>query len=598
MIINGFKQEKCTLYYRDENNTWIPFAKLDNCNDAYSGFTIPNGKQKRCNIATFLAEQALPDAVQLVIKAQEDAINTGAAISGGATLIAFLATIIAPLTGGTTLFVLDAIAGMSTYASGASAVVSAIGSADLSQLNVEINNQYWAEVRKKLYCAIPSNGVITAPVLYALGKEIEKIPDKPNANPVLSGIIAGINPEVMAYYFQLGSLTESDLSSCELSGCQACQLEIYPNNGTLEYSSATNIWRIVSTNTPNAGTSYRTTLQLPLETQTCVVRAFRVISGTVENVRWSTQARVNFMAGIFSDSEYASGSYNDIIGQYFNSIEISSTTPFEVHLELGEEPLPNEQKFLYLDPPAVTNRRFINPIRIDPDAFIFGILSGVEPQPDSEGWHHYYLENETDCALLDVIPMEANVTPPDYGWSPQMVNVWQTVGQEPLLLPNFPTSADNNPISFYHVALKGKYLLKIRVKSCEVNTPVVQLKAQPFNSTLTLQKLTDYRWEFTCSGHAGSGYAEPQLYHPQIYLEPTTQGDSFITPTMTSGTAGSPNNVDYYPVGGPGMGGCGLSVQAGIAVLYAGWCNRPFCGSVASWSGIFEFSYKVNIIVA
>jgi hypothetical protein len=595
MIINGFKQENCTLYYKDENDAWIPFAKLDNCHDANSGFTFPNSKQKRCNIATFLTEQALPDALQLVIKAREDAITGGSGMGGLTAVVAGVAGAIAPFTAGQSLVV---AAGVIGAISGVMQVVTALDNSNLSQLNLEINAQYWSEVRKKLYCAIPSNGVITAPVLYALGKEIEKIPNKPNANPVLSSLIASINPEVMAYYFQLGSLTESDLSSCELSGCQACQLEIYPNNGTLEYSSATNIWRIVSTSTPNAETKYRTHLELQLPTQTCVVRAFRVISGTIENVRWSTQRRVNFRAGIFSDSEYTTGSYNEIIGQYFNSIEILGTTPFEVHLELGEEPLPNEQKFLYLDPPSVTNRRFINPIRIDPDAFIFGILSGAEAQPDSQGWHHYYLENETDCALLDIIPMEENVTPPDYGWSPQMVNVWQTVGQEPLLLPNFPTSADNNPISFYHVALKGKYLLKIRVRSCDINTPVVQLKAQPFNSTLTLQKITDYRWAFTCNGHAGTNLAGPQLYHPQIYLEPAVQGGSFITPTMTSGTGGSPNNVDYYPVGGPGMGGCGLSVPPNIAVLYAGWCNRPFCGSVASWSGIFEFSYKVNITLA
>jgi hypothetical protein len=56
--IHGFKQDGLRVYYRDGNNNLILIADFEN---AFQDFNTPgtDGEQKRCNVASYLAEVAL-----------------------------------------------------------------------------------------------------------------------------------------------------------------------------------------------------------------------------------------------------------------------------------------------------------------------------------------------------------------------------------------------------------------------------------------------------------------------------------------------------------------------------------------------------------
>lgn len=166
-----------------------------------------DGEDKRCNVASYIADIILPDLVDQLLTQQES-------IAGASALLAVILGIVAAVATGP--------AGLAIGA-GISGLIGTILTLDTAACRAELTNAYWLEVKCRLFCAMPEDGRLTAAVLSLLADTLKDIPGYPQSNAYVYGILQNLNPDFAGQASALGALYAGNCDICE---CDDCPLDL------------------------------------------------------------------------------------------------------------------------------------------------------------------------------------------------------------------------------------------------------------------------------------------------------------------------------------------------------------------------------------
>lgn len=145
--------------YNESTGRWDTIFDVSLCKD--SGSTPgADGAVKRCNIASFLTEILLPDAMESSLSAKE----TLSSVSGFFSVL--LGIFASFATGGTAILLFSA--------SGGTALGNLLLGMDAGNVRLQLTNQFWLDVKRQLFCALPDDGVLTQAVLESVAQAIER----------------------------------------------------------------------------------------------------------------------------------------------------------------------------------------------------------------------------------------------------------------------------------------------------------------------------------------------------------------------------------------------------------------------------------------
>jgi hypothetical protein len=290
-----------------------------------------DGDEKRCNVASFLADEILPDLAQQVLNSVDLSTDV---LSLGALLVSI----------GSAFFT-----GGATVAFGAAIVAAAsqLAGIDTATVNAELTNAWWSEVKCKLYCAMPDNGILTSAVLSALADEVDEIQGFVNARALVVPQIRNLSNELAAQSSTLGTLYTGNCASCDCQTENPCtevydsadpETRIIPPGVSVNFTGSPqwNFSRFGNGSTASTG-GYTGWFQAPNETFSGGVNNGKYIAGNA-GVGWDVNSNlhpvsavviayetpcdietVSFYAKTWVDG-YSAGDFRDIRVVYFDAL--------------------------------------------------------------------------------------------------------------------------------------------------------------------------------------------------------------------------------------------------------------------------------------
>lgn len=157
-----------------------------------------DGDGKRCDIASYFVDLILPDLVEQALNFSD----TAATLSGFVSLV---------------LGIVSAVGGPAglAFAAGAASILAALFALDSGLIRDELTIGFWEDVRCRLRCVIPDNGVIDAAVQEEMALAVESITGSLQATTTVAGVIRAMAPGFIAQAGLLGSLYAGDCALCD-----------------------------------------------------------------------------------------------------------------------------------------------------------------------------------------------------------------------------------------------------------------------------------------------------------------------------------------------------------------------------------------------
>lgn len=187
----------------------------------------PTGLDKRCDVASYYADLMLPSLMaEMVTSAEQSSTNVDAISSLIGFAVAVTGFIFTPATGGASAAAALAwiFGGLAVAETGAE-LGALIINADPVAMEAEMTPQFWQDVKCKIYCVLPSTGIVDLQVQQDIADEVETLaPAYPATIPLLSESIRSFTPEAIGKFNIFGALYDG--SNCDLCACGPWQHDI------------------------------------------------------------------------------------------------------------------------------------------------------------------------------------------------------------------------------------------------------------------------------------------------------------------------------------------------------------------------------------
>jgi hypothetical protein len=472
----------------------------------------------------------LPDTTEKVLTAREDSVAPY-------NLVAILTGLVGSIPGlwPEVAFALFTLAG-------AEAIGSLFYQMDVNAIRLEIDNQYWFDLKKELYCALPEDGALTPETLKKLAWAVSNVPDKYRANQVLREAILGLSPEIAARASLTASLYEGDSNGCDTcrSSCELIPLdnksqliELGPNQWTLKVTEPSDVDQLLKTGNYQAAFA-DSCCQITVDTvriiptpgnpppvdPTSVIEAFFLTDGKTDIAQ--AELVTNLMT---------------VNNKPFSSFRISTVWiyDFEVDVTITNcEPPP---------PPLTVPQLFVrnslgNLQGIQPDVngdYRINYLTNP-PIPDANGFRRYYLRNAASCCILKRQPIDGSG---DLGIIPTQLRVYACGAGETYTEYSLPNDAAaisdfwSGETCFNSFALAPGFVSKIRLWSCDAEELVTVVFAT--NSSSVSETGSTHSVQVVLS--LASGTLQKAVTVP-ILVSPSSTADSpgdytLQTPSVT-----------------------------------------------------------------
>lgn len=175
----------------------------------------PTGLNKRCDVASYWADLMLPSLVAEIVTVKRNSANNASILTA---LLAFAVgitgAIFAPVTGGTSLALTFGAIGLGVLGG---ELAAAVANVDPDQVELEVTPQFWQDVKCKIYCALPSTGIIDESNLQDIADEIATLTNYPWTIPALVESIRLFSGEALGKFNIFGALYDG--SNCDLCSC-------------------------------------------------------------------------------------------------------------------------------------------------------------------------------------------------------------------------------------------------------------------------------------------------------------------------------------------------------------------------------------------
>lgn len=182
----------------------------------------PNGLNKRCDMASYYADLMLPSHMAQIVQTIEQTGNNKEALS---SLIGFAVAltglIFMPFTGGASgAAALAWVFGAFTVAETLGELSALVADADAAAVNNDMTTQFWQDVKCKIYCVLPNDGIVSQAIQAQIADEVQTLAASyPNAIPLLAESIRQFSPEAIGRFNIFGALYDG--SNCDLCACGA-----------------------------------------------------------------------------------------------------------------------------------------------------------------------------------------------------------------------------------------------------------------------------------------------------------------------------------------------------------------------------------------
>lgn len=180
----------------------------------------PPSLDKRCDVASYYADLMLPSYMAEIVTTIEQTSNNKDALSA---LIGFAVAvtgiIFTPLTAGTSaLAALGYIFAGFAVAETFGELSAMVSEADAASVENEMTPQFWQDVKCKIYCILPNDGIVTPDVQQDIADNVETLTASyPNAIPILAESIRQFSIEAIGRFNIFGALYDG--SNCDLCAC-------------------------------------------------------------------------------------------------------------------------------------------------------------------------------------------------------------------------------------------------------------------------------------------------------------------------------------------------------------------------------------------
>lgn len=221
----------------ENSGNWVVIFDLALCNPSYTGISAGmNNESKRCNTASMLIDVTLPDGAEEILSARE-------AEQGNASFkstIASIAASLAALAGSS--FTIPAALLLSW--AGAEAFASRYPLIDPAAARTQIDNAYWLDVKRQIYCSMPEDGVLTPQALQGMSNlySLDNIPGKELINALVSQILRSMSRETSEYASVFGAVYDGDNNGCDDCLSPSGLVAVYTDSQLI--SIGTNQWKL------------------------------------------------------------------------------------------------------------------------------------------------------------------------------------------------------------------------------------------------------------------------------------------------------------------------------------------------------------------
>lgn len=264
-IVPQFRQtENCVLEFSgDGGDTWLPifdascaksvitYNEITNNFEVdgepiVSGDTIinntiiiddtggiqPDGLNKRCDVASYYSELMLPSLIAEIVTAKQQSATNIEALGA---IIAFAVAVTGVIvTGGlgTPVF-----AGIAIAVTG-STLGSLIQNADPTAIDAETTPQFWQDVKCKIYCAMPNDGIIDEQSQQDIADAVATLTNYPATIPLLAQSIRDFSAEALGKFNIYGALYDG--SNCDLCACASWSFSLHDKGYQSQYETLEN----------------------------------------------------------------------------------------------------------------------------------------------------------------------------------------------------------------------------------------------------------------------------------------------------------------------------------------------------------------------
>ncbi len=567
-MIQSLRQDGCKLYAKDTNGDWYEFADLSQCSP---DIIIPgeNGNQKRCNTASYFADQYFQGVFnESILKWQDSNGDVAEFIDFVATAaVGIIGAVVVVGTAGASLpvwaSVFVATGTLTTVAStGAPSVADVItdklANADVSLAEIEASDGFWPEVKRRLYCVMPTHGKIDRTVLELFAQEVEQIPNKLEAGKILGTMIRTLDVNTANKIAQYANTINTGvLAECQVgANCDnPCDLSTNTSGASVTLKNGTsNTWIIES---PATG-DFQVTVSTPFTTHTCQIQSVNLTSGSLEN-------NSGLPIGNVYIAETNRGSllntYEDLEGKCFTNIFLTSELAFQVEITLvdcgAELPLPASGCALHTGDG-------IPEILLESGTYgaydnVYLLFDGQYPNLGPDDWHEYYLSDSNACCSLIQLPISSSgevppPDPPEYGILPTETEYKDcNTGQWIDLTTGLPKEGET-PLEFNAIRFKGNYAIQVALVPAFFDWPYVSDFAESPNGwnagELDGNPTADYisdNWRYTDINYNDIYYGR-FLSISVDFANPVTITEVTLNYDFYAGGYGTPNAVirAYY----------------------------------------------------
>jgi hypothetical protein len=463
MILRQNPKNPCQLLQQRSDGGWEVIFDLSRCNFDFLSSTFGNNNSdKRCNLASMLTEITLPDGMEAILSARENTplpVDVEALTS---TLAAIAAAIpkIPPLLFGSLL----------TLAA-ATAIAAFMQSRNTALIRSQLDNAYWLDVKRQLYCTLPDSGILTHDVLNSVAQAIiDNIPNKAEVNQLIAESLRGLPNETAQQISLVGATYEGNSNGCDncLSDCHL--LGIYPNAQPVQI--APNVWRL-KVESQSEFVGYAGLYRLPYLNSCCRITQVQVVTPP------TPLTGLTILGAFFRCSESVEAyfsSLDSIVGQCVNSFSLVSSTPFEINVTLSESCEDTIGCQLYAE-----NYGLLEALPSDANGDYLLRSLDPRPLPETGGFRRYRLLSDSSCCTLQYIPLVNN----DLGQQPTKLRIYECGAGDAYTEYDSSNPAHasvfedfrSGRLCFNSFAIAPAsdtfYLIKVRLRQCDPNCQTV-----------------------------------------------------------------------------------------------------------------------------
>jgi hypothetical protein len=362
-------------------------------------------------------------------------------------------------------------------ASGGFSIADFLIGKNAGDIRLQANNQFWLDVKRQIFCALPDDGVLTSTVLESLAQAIERnISTSPDANQLVASILRGMTSEAASRAAIVGAVYEGSPNGCD-SCFPSCQLTPLDNDSLLA-DLGQDRWKLeVTSFSPDTG-YYVGRYRLPYNHNCCALTIEQIITAPTPI---PGETIVYALVHSCDQPIPVRIPLSSLSGQCVNEFAIISNSPFELDVSLTDCQEEPEEPACQIYFEKLGSRVYLSPNAEGVYLLYSSSYGNNAPQPDAEGFSHYHL---TDCCGFEVVP--TNDT--SYGVIPTTVRTFDCAGNPTdHTIQNSSDLLALNGRCVQAVAFKPAYYVALRTTAC---TPVTDTVAFETASSATQEGAT------------------------------------------------------------------------------------------------------------